>query len=170
MRTMNTLSLGLARLGSLAIVVMVAVTVADVTGRLLFGLSLVGTYDIVQLALVVAVYGGLAQASAQGAHIAVDLLNRAVGERVGHLLAATALASSLLVLVVLTWLAAGEARDAYRLGDTTSDLAIPKYLHWIGIVVGLAAGGTATAVRLADAVRPLVRHEAESLSRAENRP
>ncbi len=170
MRSMNAFSLGLARLGSLAIVVMVAVTVADVTGRILFGLSLVGTYDIVQLALVVVVYGGLARASAQGAHIAVDLLDRAVGERVGHLLALAALASSLFVLVVLTWLAAGEARAAYYLGDTTSDLAIPRYLHWIGIVAGLAASGMATAIRLAAAVRPVVRHEAKSPSRAEDRP
>jgi TRAP-type transport system small permease protein len=169
MRRLNAFSLGLARLGSLAIVVMVIVTVADVAGRILFGFSLVGTYDIVQIALVVVVYGGLAQASAQGAHIAVDLIDRAAGERIGHVLAVSSLASSLLVLVLLIWLAVGEGLDAYRLGDTTSDLRIPKYLHWIGIVVGLAAGGTATAVRLAEAARLLVRHDAATVSRAEVR-
>ncbi len=133
------MSRGMVWIGCAAIALMVAATVVDVLGRLVFGLALFGTYDFVQFALIISVYAGMPEASRQGAHIAVDLIDRLGGARVGWLLSVIGITATLLVFLLLTWLSLGEAYDAWRFGETTADLEIAKIWHWAAILPGLAA-------------------------------
>lgn len=62
-------------LGAAGLLVALGTTAADVVGRA-FGSPLYGARDIVSMAGVFVVFGGMAQAHRKGAHVAVDLLER----------------------------------------------------------------------------------------------
>ncbi len=62
-------------LGAVGLLVALGTTTADVVGRA-FGRPLYGARDVVSMAGVFVVFGGMAHAHRKGAHVAVDLLER----------------------------------------------------------------------------------------------
>lgn len=131
------MSMGFTYLGGLSILFIMGVTLTDIFTRTFLNFSLLGTYDLVQLGLVVAVYGGLSEAFRRNAHIAVDLIDTISSPMLQRISTLIMLLLALGLLCLLTWLCFGQAYDTYIFGDITMDLRIPKYWHWTGIIVCL---------------------------------
>lgn len=131
------MSMGFTYLGGLSILFIMGVTLTDIFTRTFLNFSLLGTYDMVQLGLVVAVYGGLSEAFQRNAHIAVDLIDTISSPMLQRISTLIMLLLALSLLCLLTWLCFGQAYDTYLFGDITMDLRIPKYWHWSGIILCL---------------------------------
>jgi TRAP-type C4-dicarboxylate transport system permease small subunit len=146
-------TLALSYLGGAAIIAMTGVTLFDIIARNFFGFAVFGTYDLVLITLVISVYAGMAEAFRQQAHITVDMIDGIRSYRLRRFIGITAIVITILSLMLLTWLCIGQAYDSWRFGDFTTDLRVPKYLFWIGIVVGMALSCVVLLVLLAEKVR-----------------
>jgi hypothetical protein len=57
-------------------------------------------------------------------------------------------AIAIVVLAVLGWQAALAARDSVAFGDVTMDLALPRILYWIPLLVGVGCAAIAALIML----------------------
>lgn len=86
-----------------ALVAMLALTVADITGRTVFNNPVPGTVEVTQVILVVVVFLALAHSEDLGDHITVDLLYVRVGSRAKGILDVFANVLSVVVLGVMAY-------------------------------------------------------------------
>ena len=131
----------------ITLVAMCVATLADIVGRHLLGLPIPGIIELAELALVWSAFAGVAAAFWTGAHIGVELIELFVSRRG---LAIIGLANTLIVAVLMTWLAwlaVTEFLDTLSWGDRTNDLAIPYTWFWAAVVAGYAASVVLLAVR-----------------------
>ena len=133
----------------IALVGMLALTVADITGRSVFNNPVPGTVEVTAAVLVVIVFLGLARSEDLGDHITVDLLYVRVGDRSKKVLDYFADVMSVLVLGLMAY-------QLYRFGIRQADSgAVTPVLRWpIWPFVFIAALGSlgyaaATAMRMA---------------------
>lgn len=134
--------------GALAICVMGGITIVDIVLRAVFNLPIQGSYEIVQLSLVTAIYAGIGETFRRGTNLVVDLIDF-VAPRVSKklLIPLADMLSFAVVAVVL----AGAIRQGFVVagyGDTTMDLKIPVYWYWIPVIVGSAWALVCIALRL----------------------
>jgi TRAP-type C4-dicarboxylate transport system permease small subunit len=134
----------LRALAMLALVVMMLVTIVDVTMRLVINELVLGSVEIVQLALVTVVFLAMPEAFLRDEHIAVDLIDQALSERALARLRFGVEVVTTLFLCVLAWRMVLPALDTLSIGDLTSDLQISLFWYWLPIVVG----GIAAAVTM----------------------
>lgn len=112
-------------LGAAGLLVALGVTAVDVVGRA-FGAPLYGARDIVSMAGVFVVFGGMAQAHRLGSHVTVDLLERHFPPRLNRWLDVLAPALGALVFGLIAWqlyLGIGLAR---MLNSSTNLLYLPR--------------------------------------------
>jgi TRAP-type transport system small permease protein len=125
------------RLAAAALVVMMLMTVADVTLRYSLNRPIPGTYDLVECMLVVFVFSGMAATFLRRRNIAIDIIDHFVGARgVVFLVRLTDLVS-ILTLGILVWAMSGPALQAYEYGDRKLELALPLYVLWIVALLGM---------------------------------
>lgn len=151
---------GLARLlagvAAVFLCAMMLVTVADVVLRSLFAYPIFGTFDLVELFLVTLIFLGLPETFRREEHVVVDVVDHVVPPRVVALLKGLGALLTVVLLALMLWHAVPPARDTYVFGDQTLDLSIPRYIHWIPILLGTAAAvlaALAVLVRNARAAR-----------------
>ncbi|HSF64580.1 MAG TPA: TRAP transporter small permease [Paracoccaceae bacterium] len=89
-------------LGAAGLLVALGVTATDVVGRA-FGHPLYGARDIVSMAGVFVVFGGMAQAHRKGAHVAVDLLERRFPPGLNRFLTIQAHALGAVIFALIAW-------------------------------------------------------------------
>ncbi len=121
-----------------ALVVMSLVTVADVLLRYLLNRPVRGSYDLVECALVVFVFHGIATVFLNRQNIVIDLID---GVASPGLRTALIRASDLLqiaVLVAFAWAMLTPARQAFDYGDRKLELGLPVYVIWIFALAGMA--------------------------------
>lgn len=126
------------RLAATALIVMMLVTVADVTLRYLFNSPIRGSYDIVEVMLVVFVFHGMAAVFFRRQNIAIDLIDSCVSRGVVSVLIRFADIVSVAALGLLFWAMTGPAWQVYEYGDRKIDLDLPIYLLWIVALAGMA--------------------------------
>ncbi|MBR9763378.1 MAG: TRAP transporter small permease [Rhodobacteraceae bacterium] len=131
------LSTGFTYVAGASVLFMMGVTLADIGTRTLLGFSIIGTYDLIQLGLVLAVYGGMSEAFRRNAHIAVDLLDAIASPRLLRISALLTLVLAAVFVGLLTWLGVAAAQETRLFGDVTMDLRIPKVWHWAAIILCL---------------------------------
>jgi TRAP-type transport system small permease protein len=121
----------LARLGTFAeglsagaLMAMVALAVVDVTLRKTMGHGVYGAVELIELLMIVGIYGAVPSTSQRNAHIQLELIDEHVPgwyrpwrERGGDLVSAIALAGG-------AWIALGRATHAARAAETTTLLQI----------------------------------------------
>lgn len=125
------------RLAATALIVMMLVTVADVTLRYLFNSPIRGSYDLVEVMLVVFVFHGMAGVFFRRQNIAIDLIDSFVSRGVVALLTRFADVVSIAALCLLFWAMTGPAWQVYEYGDRKIDLDLPVYLLWIAALAGM---------------------------------
>ena len=141
--------------GALGLVVMVAVTLADIVGRAAFRLPVPGVVEIVELALAWSTFAGIALAFLRGEHVTVDLLERAP-RRLRLALDVAVAFGVVALLALLVWLLRADVADALEFGDATAVLGLPLAWALVAVVAGFAASALALAARAADALVALV--------------
>lgn len=115
-----------AVIGTLGLLTEVGLILADVTGRY-FGAPIRGAQDIVQMAMVVLVFGGMALCDRQGGHISVDLFERKFPDWLNH---ASDIVSALLgaaIFLGIAWTSWESAGLSRLLNSATNILRLPKY-------------------------------------------
>ncbi len=126
-----------------ALLVMMAVTLVDVTIRVTLNELVLGSVEIVQLMLVIVVFLALPEATLSGSHVTVDVVDRYVSARA---LRAIRCAGAFLTGALLTLLAVRTvppALDVLEIGDRTTDLQISLIWYWLPIIVGAVAAAVA---------------------------
>lgn len=133
---------GLARLlagaASVATCAMMMVTVADVVLRSLFNYPIFGTFDLVELGLVALIFLALPETFRREEHVAVDVVDHLAPARLVVLLRLLGMLLASGYLAFMLWHSVPRARDTYIFGDLTLDLGIPRFVHWIPILLGTA--------------------------------
>jgi len=137
---LNTVDRWLARASAVAILVVMAVIVADVVGRYVFGQPLGWVYDIVAIYVInLVVYFMASETLRTGAHIALDMRVRLLPRRAWTVLQALAWAAVALALALATWRVGLSTWNAFLAGQVHPGLY--EWPVWVerGIVaLGLA--------------------------------
>lgn len=125
-------------LSSALLFLMMSLMVVDVVGRKFFNRPLVGAVELVELCLLVSVYGAIPLVSASRQHIRIELLDAvvppslaALRERVSELLCG-------LLLVACAWLAAGRTIVTLHAEDASTLLRIALWPFYAGVALLLA--------------------------------
>jgi TRAP-type C4-dicarboxylate transport system permease small subunit len=140
------------RLASVALVVLMMVTVVDVLLRYLFNAPIRGSYDIVECMLLIFVFHGMAAAFFGRRNITIDIIDSFVAARSVTVLIRVADVLSIVVLLLIFWAMINPAMQIYQYGDVKLDSKIPIYWMWIAAFLGLA--GTVLAAVIVLFARP----------------
>jgi TRAP-type transport system small permease protein len=126
----------------LCLAAMMLLTVADVTLRAVFNTPLRGVYELVELLLAGVFFLALPAVFLRDEHIVVDVVDT-VAPRWVPALRRVADALAVVLLAVMSWQGWLAARDTFAFGDVTADLGLPRILHWIPLLAGVAGGAVA---------------------------
>ncbi|WP_428099165.1 TRAP transporter small permease [Candidatus Rariloculus sp.] len=143
---MNVLTRVLAMLriiATVSLLFMMLVTIVDVTMRSALNELVLGTVELVQLALVATVFLALPETLLRGEHITVDVIDHALSHTALRRLRRTAALATLLLAAVLAWRAIPPALDTITIGDLTTDLGISLFWYWLPLIIGAVAGAAA---------------------------
>ncbi|MCA0870667.1 TRAP transporter small permease subunit [Seohaeicola saemankumensis] len=128
----------LLAIACVALCVMMLVVVADVVLRAVFNTPIKGAYDVVSIALLVMAMFGMGPVVARRGEILIDLID-SLGSPL--LLRGLALVSALIgtgLFIFFGWAMIGPALDAWRWGERSLELGLPKWPLWAITFVGLA--------------------------------
>lgn len=124
-RLIDALQKLLRRLAEACIAALALLTMADVLGRYVFNVSVVGAVELTEVLMVGVIFSGIVLATLEREHISVDMLPLPLGRR-GHRL--HDVASRLLAILTSLLLGAvswSQALSALDFADRTTMLAIP---------------------------------------------
>jgi len=129
-----------ALVGALALAVVTVTILVDVTGRA-FGHPLYGSRDIVQMAAVLVVFGGMGYADKRGGHIAVDLLEPFLSKRLNYWLVTAGVIVGTIVFTLIAWRIYGNIALSQMLKSSTNILYIPRwpFEYAVMTLAGIAA-------------------------------
>ena len=122
--------------GAVAICVMGGITIVDILLRAVLNLPIQGSYEIVQLSLVTAIYAGIGETFRRRTNLVVDLIDFAAPRVSKKLLIPLADLLSFAVIAVVFVGAIRQGLAVAGYGDTTMDLKIPVYWYWIPVMIG----------------------------------
>jgi TRAP-type C4-dicarboxylate transport system permease small subunit len=126
------------RLASVALIVMMLVTLLDVFLRYAFNSPIRGSYDMVESMLAVFVFHGMSTAFLQRRNIVIDLIDSFAHR---YLIAALIRISDLLTVLTLGLFAYAmikPALQAFYYGDLKMELQIPVWYIWAAALLGIA--------------------------------
>jgi TRAP-type C4-dicarboxylate transport system permease small subunit len=122
---------------ALFLVAMMMVTVADVVLRAVFNLPITGTYDLVQLFLVGAVFLSIPDVFLRDRNIVIDFVDHVFGPKVIGALKLIANVFAVAFLALLIWRMVPPARDSLNFHEVSPDLLIPMWVHWALMLIGI---------------------------------
>jgi TRAP-type C4-dicarboxylate transport system permease small subunit len=126
------------RLASVALIIMMVATLADVSLRYLFNSPIRGTYELVEAMMAVFVFNGMSTAFLQRRNIAIDLI-----DNFAHRHVVTALIRLSDVLSVVTLAGFGYAMitpalQSFSYGEIKMELQVPIWWFWAAALIGMA--------------------------------
>lgn len=131
-----------------SLVVMMLITIVDVGMRFFLNELVLGSVELVQLALVAVVFLALPETFRRDQHITVDVLDQVAGPARVRLAKRVAGIVTAVLLLVLAWRTVPPALDTIRIGDLSSDLMMSLFWYWVPIVIGTAAAALAAILNL----------------------
>lgn len=126
------------RVACVALCVMMLVVVADVVLRAVFNMPIKGAYDVVSTALLVMAMFGMGPVVAQRGEILIDLIDIVAPLVMLRALALLAALIGMGLFVFFGWAMIDPALDAWRWGEHSLELGLPKWPLWGVTFVGLA--------------------------------
>lgn len=129
----------LALIGGCGLLLLLALTVAAVVMRKVFGSPLIGIFDISQVTLIVIVFSGMAYCGITRGHVAVDLFNDLFPSRVQKLLNVVVNLVTAALLGFMAWITVIRAFDAREINEATMMIFIPHFPFFLMAAVGLTA-------------------------------
>jgi C4-dicarboxylate transporter DctQ subunit len=123
------------------ILVIAALTVANVLSRTLLGESLAFAEELSQFCIVLVTFVGLGYAVSQARHIRMTAVYDQLGDRPRKALRVVICASTAALLFLLAWYALRYAETVRALGTVSPTLRVPLFLVYLAAPLGLALGG-----------------------------
>lgn len=143
----------LALVGGAVLLAIMAVTVADVVMRYLFGAPITGVLDLTELGLVLVTFLGMAYCGRSGGHVAVDLLGALAPRRVLRWTDAFIRLACAALFALLAWESLNQSRLAAASGEASMLLLIPHYPFFAVIALGAALYAVVLLLQAVDAAR-----------------
>ena len=141
----HVISSACGAIAALFLAAMLVLTVADVTLRAAINFPIRGVYDLVELLLAAMFFVALPCVFLRDENIVVNSIDDMAPRHVPTLKRFAELLA-FVILVVLAWQGFLEARDSYEFQDVTADLGLPRYWHWLAVLIGLVGGAAAALV------------------------
>ncbi|CAN3128886.1 TRAP transporter small permease subunit [Mycobacterium sp. smrl_JER01] len=127
-RPLSVIVRGLSVIAGVLLLALILLTIADVISRNARDRSIVGTIDISTMLLVAIAFLGLANAEADGRHVAVELIESRLGVRTRLVLSVLRAALLVGLGALLTWGLTEVLTSATARGETTNDvLRLPTW-------------------------------------------
>jgi len=148
------------RLASVALIIMMLATLADVSLRYLFNSPIHGTYEFVEAMMTVFVFNGMSTAFLQRRNIVIDLID-SFAPRV--VVAALIRMSDVLTVVTVAMFAYAMIKPAlqsYAYGEVKLELQVPIWWFWAVALIGIA-GAILCAIGALIAPPPKSPHDNE---------
>jgi TRAP-type C4-dicarboxylate transport system permease small subunit len=125
---------------ALFLVAMMLITVTDVLLRSLFAIPIFGTFELIELCLVATIFLALPATFLREENVVVDLIDHLIPNSSNGIrwLRLLGLLLSLIFLAAMLWRMWQPALDTLEFGDQTLSLEIPKIVHWLPILFGVA--------------------------------
>lgn len=142
---MRQLTLYLALLGTVAFLVAVALTIADIVLRSFSHHTVHGLTDIVTLCTMVGALLAIPYGFVTDQHISVDVFTIRMPAPVQRWLRATAALFGLVFLTGVFWFSSQQMMTEYGYGDRSQSIGIPMVWYWLPLVLGI---GLAALVNL----------------------
>jgi TRAP-type C4-dicarboxylate transport system permease small subunit len=121
---------------ALFLAAMMLLTVADVVLRAVFNTPIRGVYELVELLLAYTFFLALPAVFLRNDNILVNLIDDLAPQWIPALKRMAA-AVAVVVLAVMAWQGFIAARDSFAFHDITADLGLPRFWHWLGLLVGV---------------------------------
>jgi len=137
-----------AVVGGVALVVLLAVTVAEVFWRYVLNDSLLWAEDVSTMALAVVVAAAVAYGAREGSHVTVNLIARFAGRRVTRVTDAVARLLGLAVTGVAVYALFVHGSCGLPCGAVTGSVSIPHTPFYYALGASLAAYGLLLASQL----------------------
>lgn len=131
-----------------ALLVMLGLTVADITGRSAFNDPVRGTVELTQMLLVIVVFLALAHSEDLGDHITVDLLYARAGPRLKRFLEVVSDVLSVGVLLLLSYQLLQFTLRQRRSGAETPVIEVDQWPFVLIAALGALGYALATAFKL----------------------
>lgn len=153
---LHSVSRVMAIIAAYTLVVMMLLTVADVTGRYFFNKPVLGTYELVGLMLICAGTWGLAYCQIQQGHIRVGVLFDRFSQRLQTIFNTLAYVIGIVGLSLICWQTVLMAKEYFSFGDQgispTLGLPIAPFILVLSVGTGMM-----TVTLLVDLFRPITR-------------
>ncbi len=127
------------RTASVALLMLMLVTVVDVFLRYLFNKPLRGSYELVESLLVVVIFFGISATFLRRQNIVIDIIDSFVSPLVVRILVVLGDIATVACLVFTSWTMVTPALQAYSYGDRKLDLQLPLSALWAVAFIGMAA-------------------------------
>jgi TRAP-type C4-dicarboxylate transport system permease small subunit len=121
---------------------MLLLTVTDVTLRAALNFPIRGVYDLVELLLAGTFFFALPCVFLRGENIVVNSIDDLAPRWVPTLKRAAEVLA-IVVLAVMAWQGWIAASDSLAFHDVTADLGLPRYWHWLALLIGVIGAGVA---------------------------
>lgn len=126
------------RLASIALMIMMVVTLADVFMRYVFNSPIRGTYELVEAMLVIFVFHGMSTAFLQRRNIAIDLIDTFAHRYIVTALIRLSDALTIVTLGLFAYAMITPAMQSYSYGEVKMELQVPIWWMWAVALIGIA--------------------------------
>jgi len=138
----DRLSLICGLVASVFLTGMLLLTVADVLLRDVFGFTMRGVYELIELMLAGTFFIALPCVFLRDDNILVNTIDEYF-PKIVPFLKRCALLLSVAVFAVLVWQGWFAAKDSFEFNDVTADLGLPRFWHWTIVLTGMVGAALA---------------------------
>jgi TRAP-type C4-dicarboxylate transport system permease small subunit len=126
---------------SALLLALMGLTFVDVVARYVFNRPLRGAFELTELAMLVLIFAGLPLVSRADEHVAMDFIDRLLGERGRALLGAAVHLAVAAVMALLAWQVWIKAGRIAAYGDATDVLRIVygPFVYFMAVMIGVTA-------------------------------
>jgi len=126
------------RLASVALIVMMLATLADVFMRYVFNSPIRGVYEFVEAMMVLFVFNGMSTAFLQRRNIVIDLIDSVAPRPIVAALVRLADLLTILTIGMFAYAMIKPALQSYSYGEMKMELQVPIWWFWAAALIGTA--------------------------------
>ena len=126
-RTLSSIVNVIGNLGTAVVVMMMLLTVADVTGRRVFNFPITGTFELSGLMMIIIIFFSIVHCQLRKGHVTIDLVVERFSKRAQNILNSVLYLLFLGTFGVVTWQVWVNAFTAYADKLTSGSFALPTY-------------------------------------------
>jgi TRAP-type transport system small permease protein len=126
------------RLASVALVIMMGVTLVDVFMRYVFNSPVRGAYELVEAMLVIFVFHGMSTAFLQRRNIVIDLIDSFAHRMVVSVLIRISDVLTIITIILFAYAMIKPAVQSFNYGEVKMELQVPIWYMWAAALLGMA--------------------------------